>query len=138
MVKVRVMVPEDWDGIAEVWKTHEGTNPVDDCPEGLAKYLSRNPTTSFVAEDGGRIVGTILAGHDGRRGLFHHVVIAQDHRGQGIGRMLVEAAEEALRKEGISKVLLVVFKDNGNGNEFWEHMGFAVREDLFYRNKYIK
>ena len=52
--------------------------------------------------------------------------------------MLVESAMDALEKEGITKVLLVVFGHNKNGNEFWEHMGFTVRNDLIYRNKYTK
>ncbi len=137
MVNIRIMTPDDFDGIAKVWEKHDGTNPVDDSREGLTRYLRRNPATSFVAEDNGTIVGTILAGHDGRRGIFHHVVVASHYRGQGIGRMLVENAVEALRKEKINKVLLVVFTHNDNGNQFWEHMGFTVREDLFYRNKCI-
>jgi ribosomal protein S18 acetylase RimI-like enzyme len=137
MVNIRIMTPDDFDGIAKVWEKHDGTNPVDDSREGLTRYLRRNPATSFVAEDNGTIVGTILAGHDGRRGIFHHVVVASQYRGQGIGRMLVENAVEALRKEKINKVLLVVFTHNDNGNQFWEHMGFTVREDLFYRNKCI-
>ena len=137
MVNIRIKTPDDFDGIAKVWEKHDGTNPVDDSREGLTRYLRRNPATSFVAEDNGTIVGTILAGHDGRRGIFHHVVVASQYRGQGIGRMLVENAVEALRKEKINKVLLVVFTHNDNGNQFWEHMGFTVREDLFYRNKCI-
>ena len=51
--------------------------------------------------------------------------------------MLVDNAMNALEKEGITKVLLVVFKDNDNGNAFWEHLGFTKRDDLFYRNKYV-
>lgn len=137
MVEIRVMTVSDYDGICEVWENHRGTNPVDDSYDGFAKYLRRNPTTSFVAEDNGKIVGTILAGHDGRRGLFHHVSVLPEYQKQGIGKMLVDHAMEALEKEGITKVLLVVFKDNDNGNAFWEHLGFTVREDLYYRNKYI-
>lgn len=138
MVKVRIMTVNDWDGINEVWRDHEGTNPVDDSAEGFTRYIRRNPTTSFVAEDNGRIIGTILAGHDGRRGIFHHVSVLPEYQKQGVGKMLVESAMDALGKEGISKVLLVVFDHNKNGNEFWEHMGFTVRNDLIYRNKYIK
>lgn len=138
MVKIRLMTINDWDGVAQCWKDHDGINPVDDSEEGFTRYLKRNPTTSFVAVDGDKIVGTILAGHDGRRGIFHHVVVAPEHRGQGIGRMMVDSAMEALKKEGITKVLLVAFTDNKNGNEFWEHMGFTRRDDLFYRNKYVK
>lgn len=133
---IRVMTIADYDGICDVWKDHEGINPVDDSLEGFTKYLKRNPTTSFVAEDNGRIVGTVLAGHDGRRGLFHHVVVLPEYRNQGIGKMLADNAMDALKKEGITKVLLVVFKNNDNGNSFWEHIGFTVRNDLVYRNKY--
>ena len=136
MVKIRVMTPDDWDGVADVWENHEGTNPVDDSVEGFTKYLRRNPATSFVAVDDGRIIGTILAGHDGRRGIFHHVSVLPEYQKQGVGKMLVDNAMEALRKEGITKVLLVVFDHNENGNQFWEHMGFTVREDLISRNKY--
>lgn len=135
-MNIRVMTIADYDGICDVWKDHDGINPVDDSLEGFAKYLKRNPTTSFVAEDNGRIVGTILAGHDGRRGLFHHVVVLPEYRGKGIGKMLAESAMEALKKEGVTKVLLVVFKDNDSGNGFWEHIGFTARNDLVYRNKY--
>lgn len=138
MVKIRVMTIADYEGICKVWENHEGTNPVDDCAEGFAKYIRRNPETSFVAEIDGKIVGTILAGHDGRRGLFHHVSVLPEYQKQGIGKMLVDNAMNALEKEGITKVLLVVFKNNDNGNDFWEHLGFTKRDDLYYRNKYVK
>lgn len=138
MAIIRLMTLADYDGICEVWENIDGTNPVDDSREGLEKYLKRNPETSFVAEDSGKIVGTILAGHDGRRGLFHHVAVLPEYQKQGIGKMLVDSAMNALKEEGINKVLLVVFNDNDNGNGFWEHMGFTVRNDLVYRNKYTK
>lgn len=44
---------------------------------------------------------------------------------------------DALDKEGIKKVALVVFKHNEIGNGFWENIGFTDREDLVYRNKNI-
>ena len=138
MVKIRLMTINDWKGVEEVWKEHEGTNPVDDCEEGFTRYLKRNPATSFVAVDGDRIIGTILAGHDGRRGFFHHVVVAPEYRKCGIGEDLVNHAMEALEKEGIQKTALVVFEYNELGNGFWEHIGFTTRPDLVYRNKYVK
>lgn len=136
MLYVRLMTIADYDGICDVWKDHDGINPVDDSLDGFTKYLKRNPTTSFVAEDNGKIVGTILAGHDGRRGFFHHVVVLPEYRNQGIGGKMVESAMNALKKEGIQKTALVVFSDNDLGNGFWEHIGFTVRNDLVYRNKY--
>lgn len=138
MVKIRLMTINDWKGVEEVWKEHEGTNPVDDCEEGFTRYLKRNPTTSFVAEKDGRIIGTILAGHDGRRGFLHHVVVVPEYRLQGIGEDMVNHAMEALKNEGIQKTALLVFEDNELGNIFWEHLDFTTRPDLIYRNKYNK
>lgn len=135
MVKIRVMSVNDYDGVFEVWQQLNSVNTIDDSREGFIRYLKRNPVTSFVAEDDGRIVGTILAGHDGRRGFFHHVVVLFEYREQGIGRLLVDEAMGALEKEGIRKTALVVFSDNDQGNGFWEHIGFKVRDDLIYRNK---
>lgn len=138
-ITYRVMETGDYDKIYDLWINTPGMglNTTDDSREGIAKYLKRNPTTSFVALDGEKLVGVIMAGHDGRRGFIHHTAVRTEYRGRGIGRMLAEHAMEALDKEGINKAALVVFGRNETGNGFWEKMGFTTREDLVYRNKNI-
>jgi ribosomal protein S18 acetylase RimI-like enzyme len=66
-----------------------------------------------------------------------HICIAESQRNRGIGRELVDAAVDALKAEGISKVALVVFGRNKLGNAFWERLGFELRTDLNYRNRAI-
>lgn len=61
--------------------------------------------------------------------------VAEKYRKQGIGAKLVERSLTALKQEGINKAALLVFNRNETGNAFWEKMGFAVREDIVYRNK---
>lgn len=136
---IRNMTANDYDKVYNLWINTPGMglNSVDDSKEGIEKYLKRNPTTCFVAEENDNIVGVILSGHDGRRGYIHHTAVSSDFRNQGIGRRLVEHAIEALKSEGIIKVALVVFAKNELGNGFWEKVGFEVREDLYYRNKSI-
>lgn len=139
MVQIRVMTIDDYEGIYNLWihTPGMGLNSTDDSKEGIDKYLKRNPTTSFVAEDDGKIVGVIMAGHDGRRGYIHHTAVAPDYRHQGIAGKLVDSAMQALDHEGINKVALVAFAKNEIGNGFWEKIGFSAREDLIYRNKNI-
>lgn len=139
MIKIRVMNIEDYDGIYDLWINTPGMglNTTDDSREGIDKYLKRNPTSSFVAEDDGKIVGVIMSGHDGRRGYIHHTAVLPDYRNQGIAKKLVDNAMNALDKEGINKVGLVAFERNEIGNGFWENIGFVVRDDLVYRNKNI-
>lgn len=136
MTEYRIMTADDYDGVYDLWINTPGMglNTTDDSREGIAAYLERNPTTSFVAQEDGRIIGVILAGHDGRRGYIHHTAVSIGCRGRGVGRELVRLALCALEKQGISKAALVVFARNETGNGFWEHLGFERRTDLVYRN----
>ena len=136
-VTIRPMTIADYDAVYALWLSIPGMglNNLDDSREGIARYLRRNPDTCFVAEAEGQIVGAILAGHDGRRGMISHTAVLPDCRRRGVGRRLAGAALEALRAQGINKVCLVVFARNEAGNAFWAKMGFTGREDLVYRNR---
>lgn len=144
-IAIRPVVIDDYDGIYALWNSTEQSrramNPVDDSRDGIERYIKRNPTTCFLAYlhgDAGnheKIVGVILTGHDGRRAMIHHMCVHPDYRRHGIARMLVQHAEEALRKEGITKVFGLVFKDNAPANSFWEEQGYTLRTNLNYRNK---
>jgi len=137
---IRIMTIDDYDRVYALWLSCRGMglNDIDDSKEGVARFLRRNPSTVFVAEEGNRIVGVIMAGHDGRRGYIHHTAVLENMRGQGIGKALVGAAADALKNEGITKIALVAFSRNEEGNAFWEKMGFSKREDLTYRNKALQ
>ena len=136
MITYRLMTIEDYQQAYDLWiECGNGLNDKDDSREGIDKYLKRNPTTSYVAVCEGDVVGVILCGHDGRRGIIQHACVSPKHRREGIGGKLVELALAALKEEGINKVLLVAFKKNLGGNAFWESQGFTLREDLNYRNK---
>lgn len=134
---IDTMKPEDYEEVRKLWVDTPGMglNETDDSEEGITAYLKRNPSTCFVARKEGRMVGAILSGHDGRRGFIYHTAVKQTERKQGIGSALVDAALTGLKREGIKKVALVVFRKNQTGDAFWEKQGFALREDLNYRNK---
>ena len=136
-VVLRLMTIEDYDKVYALWMScrNMGFNNIDDSREGIEKFLIRNPSTNFVAEEEGRIVGIVLTGNDGRRGYVYHMAVAEDQRGKKIGSRLLTLALDALKAEGIAKVALLVFKRNEVGNAFWESMGFKVREDVAYRNR---
>ena len=133
-INIRVMAPEDYDKVYQLWLsiTGFGIRSVDDSREGVARFLKRNPTTSVVAEQNGRIVGSIMCGHDGRTGCFYHVCVARDYRKHGVGYRMVRFAVRALIEEGVSKVTLIAFKENQVGNVFWKSLGWTQREDVNY------
>ena len=131
---VRIMTIEDYEGVYALWKKIKGfgIRSIDDSKEGVARFLKRNPTTSVVAEKDGRIVGSILCGHDGRRGCLYHVCVDDDYRRHGIGKRMVVFAMKALKEEKINKVSLIAFTENDIGNAFWNTIGWTERLDLNY------
>lgn len=131
---VRVMTIEDYDQVKELWNSIKGfgIRSMDDSREGVARFLKRNPTTSVVAEEDGKVVGAILCGHDGRRGCLYHVCVHKDYRMRGIGKSMVAFAMEALKREEINKVSLIAFTKNDIGNAFWKEIAWTKREDLNY------
>ena len=138
-ITYKTLSPLDYDELWTLWNQVEQTkralNPVDDTREGITRYMKRNPTTCFAATSERKIIGAILTGHDGRRAIIHHLCVHPDFQRMGIARSLVTKAEEALKKEGITKVFGLVFKDNDKANSFWEKMGYSLRTNLNYRNK---
>lgn len=135
-MQIRTMTIADYEKVYALWMSckNMGFNDIDDSKEGIARFLERNPNTSFVAIENDELLGIILGGHDGRRGYIYHMSVAENHRKKGIGSALVEKCLESFKNEKISKVALLVFKYNEAGNTFWEKQGFILREDINYRN----
>lgn len=131
---IRVMTIDDYDEVYQLWKKIRGfgIRSIDDSREGVERFLKRNPTTSVVTVRDDKIVGSILCGHDGRRGCFYHVCVDEDYRRMGIGKAMVVASMGALKEEKINKVTLIAFTKNDIGNAFWNTIGWTKREDLNY------
>ena len=131
---IRVMTIDDYDGVYALWKKIKGfgIRSIDDSREGVERFLKRNPTTSVVAVEDGKVVGSILCGHDGRRGCLYHVCVDEAYRRHGIGKDMVVYAMKALQDEMINKVSLIAFTQKDIGNAFWNTIGLTESLDLNY------
>lgn len=127
----RTMELRDYDRVIALWQHCQGVSLRDaDSREGIARYLERNPNLSFIAEDQGEVIGTIMAGHDGKRGYIQHLAVCDSQRQQGIGSHLVEICIEALKDEGIVKSHVHVLSDNQLGRNFWLHQDWLPRDEI--------
>jgi ribosomal protein S18 acetylase RimI-like enzyme len=131
MVEILPFSPSDYDEVMALWQATEGlTLREADSRDAVTRYLAHNPRLSFVARDGGRVVGAVLGGTDGRRGYLQHLAIAPTHRRQGLGRSLADQVLEGLGSLGIAKCHLFVRREHAEAREFWEHSGWTVRDDV--------
>ena len=128
------MTPDDYDDVRALWMTIRGfgIRALDDSREDIERFIARNPTTSVVARDGGRIVGSILCGSDGRQGALYHVCVAEECRRRGIGTQMVAFCMHQLRYMGVNKVSLIAFTTNEAGNAFWNKIGWTRKTNVNY------
>ena len=130
-VTLREFTIADYEGAYALWQGMEGIglSEADEKPN-IAQYLARNPGLSFVAEEGGLLVGALLGGSDGRRGFLNHLAVAHNHRRAGIGRALVERSLAALAALGMRKCHIFVLARNRAGRRFWRKIGWQERTTL--------
>ncbi len=127
----RNMQISDYDSVIALWRDCDGVSLRDaDSLEGIEKYLQRNPSLSFVALAESRLVGTIMAGHDGKRGYVQHLAVANARRQQGVASSLVELCLDALKSQGIEKSHVHVLGANESGRQFWSGRGWFHRAEI--------
>lgn len=129
---IREMKAEDYEEVYAMWQiTTKRALSRADSKERILKYLARNPGMSQVAVIDGKIVGTVLAGHDGRRGFIHHMAVMPRYRRHGIGHKLAQTAIDKIQAEGIDKTHIFCYQNNETGQSFWKNFGFKRRNDVF-------
>jgi N-acetylglutamate synthase len=90
----------------------------------IAQYLDRNEGLSFAAFDNNKLIGAILAGHDGRRAFLNHLFVLPDFQRQGVATKLVTLVFDQLRFEGLKRVGIFIHKSNYAAQNFWKSIGF--------------
>ncbi len=129
---IREMKAEDYEEVYAMWQiTTKRALSKADSKEGILKYLARNPGMSQVAVIDGKIVGTVLAGHDGRRGFIHHMAVMPRYRRHGIGHKLAQTAIDKIQADGIDKTHIFCYQNNETGQSFWKNFGLKRRDDVF-------
>lgn len=131
-IEYRKMEIADYDRLIALWRRIEGLALSEaDEREEIAAYLRRNEGMSFVCETEGELAGTILCGHDGRRGYVYHAAVDPAYRGRGIARQLASLSLDKLREAGIGKCHLFVLEDNDAGAGFWAATGWQRRSGFY-------
>jgi ribosomal protein S18 acetylase RimI-like enzyme len=110
-----------------------------DTPQETQRKLERDPDLFLVAEIGREIIGTIIGGFDGRRGMIYHLAVRKDLRGQGIGAKLLKEVEQRLQAKGCLKCLMHVLDDNTEAIQFYKNQGWRhATEDIVFVKEFFK
>ena len=127
MISIREFrYPQDYLAVRDLWVgmekgVHVGRS---DTPQEIEKKMLRDPDLFLVAEEDGRIIGSVIGGYDGRRGLLYHLAVAGDFRHRGLGGQLLDEVERRLRDKGCLKCYLMVTLDNPEVERFYQKRGW--------------
>ncbi len=126
--------PEDYAAVYALWQTAGPGIHVrrSDESEEIARKLERDPDLFLLAENHGEVIGSVLGGFDGRRGMMYHLAIAEQYRQHGIASALVDELERRLRAKGCIKYYLLVTVDNDSAIRFYERRGWERMELYIY------
>jgi ribosomal protein S18 acetylase RimI-like enzyme len=140
--KLRIRLFEfekDFDQVIDLW-THAGPGiqlSRSDQPNEIRKKIKRDPDLFLVAEFGEEVVGAVLGGYDGRRGLVYHLAVTPEYRKHGVGKMLMQELENRLQSKGCLKYYLLVTRQNKEALEFYKKIGCQVM-DMYLLGKELK
>lgn len=127
-VDIRPFAIADTEDVISLWQATGLTRPWNNPHQDINRKLSVQPELFLVAVADGAIVGSVMAGYDGHRGWLYYLASDPARRGEGIGRRLVEAAEDRLLDMGCPKVQLMVRPDNNTARGFYGALGYEMFE----------
>jgi ribosomal protein S18 acetylase RimI-like enzyme len=124
MVTLRSGRPDEAECIVRVWREAGAEPTTTDDPEEVRQLIQGDADAMIVAEDDGRLVGTVIAGWDRWRGNIYRLAVVPDHRGQGLGRRLVEEAGGRLHTAGAARLSAIVLDEDEEAMAFWTAIGW--------------
>jgi len=125
-------LPSDYESVYQLWVSIETGIHVgrSDTLAEIEKKIARDPDLFLVAESNNAIIGSVIGGFDGRRGLIYHLAVAASFRGLGIGSRLMDVVEARLRAKGCLKCYLLVTTDNPEAEGYYQHRGWQPMDTI--------
>ena len=111
----------------------EALFPSDALKRRNLRYLLQRETAGvWVAEIGGRVVGSIVLLYRSGSGTarLYSIVVEPAQRGQGVGRLLVDFAEQQARARGCGILSLEVRSDNHQARALYLRAGFEIAKRI--------
>jgi len=136
-VLIRKFKISDYDQVINLWQLCQ--LPLK--PEGrdsrwqLEQQIKLDQIIFLVAEKEGKVIGTVLASHDGRKGWINRLAVHPDARRQGLGTQLVKKAEEELEKQGLNLLAALIEEENSASRELFVRLGYEPHSEIIYFSK---
>ena len=136
-LRIRALTADDYDDLLGLWR--DAGLPYRpngrDSRSSIKNQMEHDPELFIGVFQDGRLVGSVIATFDGRKGWINRLAVAPQSRRKGVARLLVERAELALRKRGAEVVAALVERENSPSLALLQECGYKVHNDIVYLSK---
>jgi len=123
-LEIRDIADQDVPDVIALWNAAGVARPWNDPARDIAFARRDTHSTVLVGFDSGEIVASAMVGEDGHRGWVYYVAISPGRQRSGLGRVMMQAAEDWLKQRGVWKVQLLVRSDNAQATKFYDQLGY--------------
>jgi ribosomal protein S18 acetylase RimI-like enzyme len=125
--------------VVALWQRVFGYGTAHNAPHfAIDKKLAAGDGLFFVAEAGGKVVGSVMAGYDGHRGWIYSLAVLPEYRGRGLGSRLMRHAEERLKRLGCPKINLQIMQENEGVQAFYRKLGYQTEQRISMGKKILE
>jgi len=137
-IQFRQFHPDDTEQVVALWQACGLTRPWNDPHKDIERKLQQEPELFIVAEHNRHLLGSVMAGYDGHRGWIYYLSVLPQYQSQGLGKSLVQQAEQRLRSKGCPKIQLMIRHDNSGVQDFYRTLGYEQAEVVVLGKRLIE
>jgi len=130
ILAIRPYQTEDEAVLIELWTSTGLVKPWNNPERDIRRKLTQQPQLFFVGLVDGSLVASVMAGYDGHRGWINYLAVHANHRRQGYGQRMVQAAEAGLLALGCPKVNLQIRANNLSVLPFYKSLGYLPDDTI--------
>ena len=135
MKNIRIYRARDREQVLALWQECDLIHPKNDPQKDLDRKKGFGEELFLVIEEREKIIGTVMGGYDGHRGIINYLGVHPSFRGQGLGKMLLQAVEQKLKDLGCPQVNLLVWSNNSEVLDFYEKSQYSKANDIVLLRK---
>ena len=139
MKTIRIYQEEDRKEVLTLWQECNLIRSKNDPQKDLGRKKGFGEELFLVLVNEDKIIGTVMGGYDGHRGIINYLGVHPNFRGNGLGRMLMRPVEKKLRDLGCPQVNLLVWSNNAEVHKFYEKTDYKKANDIvLFRKRLIE
>lgn len=131
-MEIRELEIESGDAVISLWEHAGLTRPWNSPEDDFRRACESDSSAVLGAFEGDHLIATAMVGVDGHRGWVYYLAVEESRQRGGLGRSMMEAAEEWVRQRGAPKIQLMVRDDNFSARDFYLGIGYEKSDVRVY------